>query len=104
MPDIVIAAPFTSGDVQRLRNVEAGAVFVVDGATLPAFGSVIDGIVNASAAQAWGQNRHDRMGAALAVGKIDPEASDGLSGVLVGAPTSSSNGTEMAGRVLALHF
>lgn len=99
IPDIILAAPFVSSDIQRLRHPEAGAIFALDGATLPAFGTTILDVTNASAASHWGLARHGRFGAAMAT--IPGDSQDSL---LVSAPMTSGNVSEMGGAVHMVSF
>ena len=97
--DIILGAPFVSSDIQRLRHPEAGAIFVLDGATLPAFGTKILDVANASAAARWGLARHGRFGTAMVT--IPGDSKDA---VLVSAPMTSGNVSEMGGAVQMLSF
>ena len=124
IPDVVLAAPFASNNVHPLRGVEAGAVFVLDGARLPAFGTTVDSIVNASAARSWGEAPHGRLGSALAALSLQSpptttaattktttlttsSAAAGAAAaaaLLASAPMTSTNTTEMGGMVVKLSF
>ena len=58
----MLSAPLASSGVHPLKDVEAGAVFVFNGNTLPPYGTIIADVTDNSSSHVLGTARHGRMG------------------------------------------